>query len=785
MPSINDKIEKIISVRAKHLPKITAQREQLFKVLTVLDKLDGLIGIINSEFAQQQGIYYSMIVEDPKMEKAFRSVNTSNVRRLIKEQLSKLDILEKRFGRNTICIAMIGYEGQGKSTFLQAISGLENNVIPAYSGASCTGAVSVIHNTDGAFRAEIEMYSLDEFLKIINEKLAKFFPNRTFHINSIDDLKTIDLDGFVPTGSRTVQLTAEFEKFKDAYYSHVDEYKDLLGRGKLIVNEESQVIKHVAQYEEFDTPPTGEYYTERKNNGRVVYKKNYYNYIAVKKVDIYKKFNLIDCRKVQLVDTIGMGDTSNAELIEREMFRVLREDCDAAVDLFKPDPLGRGFNQQQSDILDKISNQLSGREPSKWIVYVINKVSGDIGANAANIPSILNVVNKTLDSMPNRPIAWVKAIEGVNTEDVRENLVIPLLDLISGNLEDLDKNLMLEANTTGANLYSAFFKLTTTVESVLSSSVKNSVNEGRTFDDSQKKQLDDFFTALRKLDENVYGAKRSTPCPEISDCLEDTINDLYDIIPDTEFIEHEISVGAKNMASIFSECCDMLSNDIFETFENVSDDVIVPLREDVKLALAKCIFTDGGFGKVPLKGYSIKDGGSIEWLQCLLDERVSKDTYPHLYEALNYVLSYHFNIEDSIEYDVAQSIGLIDCMNNQEFMPLTDIYGNTVEERADCIWQELCNRISPMQQKLRLCRDKFALIPSHSFATRVQKFRTKIVRDEDVKSDLKEFYRDNCYVIWKDAFNNAADAAQAFGQWNSVSDELNNLCDKSIFELIK
>lgn len=55
-----------------------------------------------------------------------------------------------------------------------------------------------------------------------------------------------------------------------------------------------------------------------------------------------------------MVDTIGMGDASNAERIEDEMFRVLREDCDAAVDVFKPQANGDSFNKQQVEVLKRL-----------------------------------------------------------------------------------------------------------------------------------------------------------------------------------------------------------------------------------------------------------------------------------------------------------------------------------------------------------------------------------------------------------------------------------------------
>ena len=108
--------------------------------------------------------------------------------------------------------------------------------------------------------------------------------------------------------------------------------------------------------------------------------------------------------------------------------------------------------------------------------------------------------------------------------------------------------------------------------------------------------------------------------------------------------------------------------------------------------------------------------------------------------------------------------------------------GGSVEERANSIWQELANRVSPLQVKLRKTINRFALIPSHSFSTRVQKFRFKIVWGKEVSGDMREFYRDNCYTLWKD-FANIEGKAAAFGKWNKMCEDLAELCQREKFIL--
>lgn len=777
MCTTTEKIQSIINERAKHLPVIQKQKAFLADLLSRIKKLDKLVAVINNELSQEQGAYYNMIADDSQIERAFRKVNSIRTKELIKEELKKLENLEKRFGRTTICIAMIGYERQGKSTFLQAISGLDNSVIPAYSGTSCTGAVSVIHNTAKEFRAEVEWYTHEEFLDIVREKLKKFFPNREYVITDVNDLRTIDLSGFQ---TNDVTVSTEYNKFVEAFCGHVDDYISMLNKTKMIIRDKNDVIKHVAQYEEFECPPDEQCEKIVKNDGSIVYKKNYYKYIAVKNINIYTPFNTIDSHLVQLVDTIGLGDSTNAQKIEEEMFRVLREDCDAAVNLFKPDSLGGGINSAQTNILTKISTKLAGRYPEKWIVYVINKVTSGIGANASNIPAVIKSAENALGNLPNKPVAWVKAIQGNNAEEVKTELVNPLLDLITKNLPEIDAVLMASARETSDKLFDEYATLVNNVERVLTSSMKHSGNTQHLFRELYKTLKSNFATALTKLN-NEYKQEYFNPCREVADTLEAVIGNIYDCLPDNEKIAETIDMGTA-IGTAYDIYCDEFCNRIYKEFESVSTDVIVPLREQVKQNIAKVLFNEGKMGKIRLTGYDIKEGPSIAWLQQLVEERVKADTYPSLHEALMFVLSYHFNIEDSIEDDVARSIGTIDKLNSREFVYLPQRRNPNISD-ADFIFQELFNRVPDIQSNLRKYKERFAMIPSRSFATRVNKFHIKLLRDENTVNDIEGFYIDNENAIWKEDFQNQVDAETAFGQWNEVSENLSELLHKDMFVL--
>lgn len=781
---ISEKINEIVRLRAQRLPQIRAKRVHLEQVLEQVSKLDDLLAVIKSEVQQQQGDYFAIMQDNPKLFQTFKAVNTEDVKKKSEIMRAKLDVLERRFSRDTVRIAMIGRERQGKSTFLKSISGLSSDkVIPAYDGTSCTGAVSVIHNVDGPFRVLIELFSISDYLDIVRKKLKSFFPNQTFLVNSLLDVQNLTLPDFIGTGNAAM----EFGKFKDAYIGHLADYKALLeefGGRVLESTDENEVVQFVAQYERFDTPPEGGYDEIEIIDGEQKYKRNYYKYVAVKHVDIYQHFESVDSRQIELVDTVGMGDASNKETIEAEMFRVLKEDCDAAVNIFKPAATGDSLNDNQTHILDQIKEQLVGRMPYKWIVYVLNKQVEGNGINQHLMTPILGQYQVAYGSAPEeeRPVAWARAIDGSDENDVKLNLINPLLDMITNNLDTLDDLLMEEAKELGGHVYTALFQLSEQMNKVISGGAKKGTQEGALFDNKMEELKKTLFPALRKLDEDIYQKLRNKPRPEIAQKLKAVIDGLYDVVPDVEDIAQDVDMGVKGVDGIFADYCNIFYNRIFAEFENVSGDVIVPLREAVKMDVINLMFDAARLGRIPLRDYSVKDGPSVMWLECLLKNKVKKEDYPDFYDALNYILSYRFNIEDTIEYDVSQSVGIIDQLNAEEFIPFKGNQGGSVTERADAIWQELCNRVSPLQQKLNKTVNRFALIPSHSFSTRIQKFRFKIVWGKELSDDMRDFYRDNCYTLW-DEFAHIEGKATAFGQWNQICQNISELCQRDMFVL--
>lgn len=380
-----------------------------------------------------------------------------------------------------------------------------------------------------------------------------------------------------------------------------------------------------------------------------------------------------------------------------------------------------------------------------------------------------------------KPIAWVDAVDGCDSIEVRSKLVEPLLKLITENLPALDSLIMEEANTTGEALKTAYYQLVSNVEAVISGSLMRGASEGKMFDDLYRRL--GLSSALRVLDEEIYGERKDRPCREIEKAMSVVIDNIYNVIPKAEKIENAIDEGVKSPAEIYADCCDEMRTQIVRKFDKVSDLVISPLRDTAKDKVAGILFEEGRMGAIPLKGYAVKNGPSIEWLECLVDEKVKEADYPQLRKILKYVLDYDFTIKYNIEYDVTSSLGMIDKLNHTEFKEFIPIPYGTVKERATGILKQLINKVPYLQCKLRVGKDKFSLIPSHSFWAMINNFRTDVVRGEDTKMDLREFYRDNAWSIWKDDFNTIVDKQQAFGKWNELAQILSEIYASAQFTI--
>ncbi|MDE6332885.1 MAG: hypothetical protein K2L80_09835 [Muribaculaceae bacterium] len=523
----------------------------------------------------------------------------------------------------------------------------------------------------------------------------------------------------------------------------------------------------MAQYEEFDHEVPGSREV-KKDDGSIVYQLDYYKYVAVKNVNIYTSFEIETTRKLELVDTIGIGSSADSAAIEAEMYRVLREDCDAAIDMYRPD-VTPNYPQEQADLLDNLIAKLRGRKPEKWIVYVLNKITNGFYKNAASAEAVLKTAENIINGKDPRPVAWTKAIDGSVFDDVRDQLVSPLLTLIAENLDELDQNLVDNTESLCNEAYNECLMLVKAANAVTSAGTGLSADAMSLFDEKLYKELlKSFGYAMNQVDQKGYATKRDTECSQLEQAYANIIDEIDVYIPDEDVILERFETGALvTQNQMFEEYVEQMRNDIFTAFENVNEDVLHPLQEKVKTDLIQILFNEGLLKNLPTP----HDSPSVEWLKDIIDNYIAEEKYPSLYKAMRFILDYQINIEGLVEYNVTKSLYVLD-KTHSEFIRYQGEFTEDFEQKASDVWQELCNRLTPVQKRLRDWISSFTLIPSHSFYSRVHKFHVKVMTDSEGREDFRRLYRNNMALIWAAEINAAGKAEKAFGDWTERVKEL-------------
>ena len=112
----------------------------------------------------------------------------------------------------------------------------------------------------------------------------------------------------------------------------------------------------------------------------------------------------------------------------------MREDCDGAIDVFCPANTGGSVPEREEKIYNKLIENLSARNPQKWMSCAINAIPYGPKCNIQNLQDIKDdLVLKHL------PFGFYAAINAADRDDVSNKLLMPHLQMIASNLEYLDK----------------------------------------------------------------------------------------------------------------------------------------------------------------------------------------------------------------------------------------------------------------------------------------------------------------------------------------------------------
>lgn len=522
------------------------------------------------------------------------------------------------YEKDEINISVIGERRQGKSQLLQSISGLTKDqldgcdIIPTASILEdCTGAISVIKNNKDVkdVKVEVEFYNEKEMVEQINGYIREINDPDLKEIKFYDEIKTIPaariLRKYTDKNSSLVPKCAQLNKYIeniDIWSPNVEKYGQR--KEKLPVTKEN-VIRYVAQH-----------------NGKPSHdpeREDYFDYLAVKEVAIVCQFVYPKAGKIVLRDTVGFGDSKVVGLLD-SMVQSVSKSCDAAIVVSRPDVITGQVGGNGDLIYNALQRSAQDRKlrMEDWCFYVLNHTN----ACEFYVDNIVacNSIEKEMRRQ-NRACAEIFTVDVSNSDEVTDNLLIPMLKVLKSNLPKLDKALEDRIHDEALDAYNEYEKICKQCEDI------------RRFESEIKQQFEDTTSKNFANRWNEGKAKLEAVCNVYNDMLDEncvsfatevrqlrpTQDSNGGLVPSVENILASLNAGM-GAQGLVEDYMNKLRNDFTKRFVQM-DDVIAKLVANMQKEICKVLVETFSLDEIvgyapPACGKNTDDG-----------EEVPSDTY--------------------------------------------------------------------------------------------------------------------------------------------------------------
>ena len=734
--SISEKIDKIISIR-------NSKVESIENCFNFIKKFQSVI----SEFE-----YFRDNLKDNNLD-SIKNIKTDKLKKDSEMIQKELERLITRFSRPNIHLTFVGEMGAGKSLVMQRISGLGNEIIPSADGPSCTGAKSIITNTnDKNVKAKITFFTEDEIVEIVNNYLETIFgEGKISKVNSIMDIKKISINDLPKSKDESVKKNKKTHL--ENYIKHIDDFKEYLGEKDKIVKKDD-IKKYVAQYNSKNTD------------------EQYYNFLAVKEANIFCHFLSEDCGNIVLVDTVGLGETSLG--VENKMFEAVKNNADAIIYMVSPDLKRPDITEGDHETLDKIIKQVTSEYTEKMLFWIVNKNNKDGKAEyKKQIPKLVAKLEKT------------RKEEGLaicnDKDDVEEHLLKPVLKQMSERLKEIDDILISNAQNMLRDLFKSFNSFTDEVENLSEKFFEQDIDEFFI------KEIDISFghwTGLLKRYCNELKEDRECENEDLRDDFYNKLDKIFTHIPRIEEIQKQLEIGYKTPSKVYHEFIDFIRIQIINDFLGL--DKTLSYSVDTLKKKIVHILADNDKGKfchiVPICD------NPDDWLECFLKEIVKeKNKFKDIYLAIDTLRNFTLTTKNYLIHEVRNSLDSLDPFITHA----PKIEGYDEEEQAENIREYILDACEEVKREIEENCSQYIQFSNKAFWATVRDFYDRVTFSINLKNDYivdmkeiwRQFYKKYISLVWSEEYNSYQNTIETSRIFNSIKESIVSFRSEKNFEI--
>lgn len=716
-------IDNIIQKRRSQVDEVARRQEILNSVRSSLSTMQQTLPGMRDYLQDVEGVQLAL----------------DNTKQVIGGLEGLLNRLQARYGRKTLNIGIVGVPKQGKSTFLQSLTGLDEATVPT-GDVWVTGAPSYLLNDSAADEtyAEVHFYTREEFLKDVIRPFfidlgaspissLELFPNCT-----LPDVKESSV------ASKKLKRLSQLQR-------HFHEYEKYLGSGSTKV-EKKVIRRYVAQHDE---------------SGEVEYSTWY----AVRFAEIHCRFPQTDVGKVMVCDTPGLGDfTAGAK---EKLTHTMYHDMDIVFMLKRPDLNNQNVTREDAEFIDTIDDPANAFKVGEWTYIIVNeKADVKDGIKDSYIRALKEDLRcPRLFRLNAKDVDDVSRIFNNILEDVVQQ--VPLLDAKLRDAYDSQIGRLKEALRS--------------LHEAASSVTRSTPKSQRAY--TAELAIETLGHVKVKLDalKKEYSQEDVLSTPEFRSKLEEVVEDLK-TPPQLTWTNIAMpSVWmADNLASL--RACFL---ERFGSLDGVLDDMIIRLRDSVREIL---VSEDGGRLGFVLQG-SQHENEEAFWalLKDCMTETCPTGVSDYWIRAIDtllevklpfrsFLLPHIVRVLDIFDSEKKQTDPLVRSYQQFESGDSFEMCRNKLEQLWDCAREQVCDML--LKAESESVESAAITVPGKALLASIEEFSFYWLRGGGVrKSDAnwQIFYDEISTQVWPDLFNNPEAPFRIAKSWNDSCKALKHM----------